>query len=152
VISRRSQRLVYTREVVDVNVWQVEVPSLQGKPRSPTKLISSTRFDGYAQFSPDGKRIAFSSGQTGSFEIWISSSDGSNAYQLTSRGGYCGAPHWSPDGERIVFESAERAQWGIYVVNAKGGKPKRLTNGPTTDMAPSWSQDGSWIYFGSDRS
>ena len=51
------------------------------------KLISSTRVDRDAQFSPDGKKIVFSSNRTGSFEIWICDSDGSNALRLTSLGG-----------------------------------------------------------------
>ena len=51
------------------------------------KLISSTRVDTEAQFSPDGKKIVFSSNRTGSFEIWICDSDGSNAQPLTSLGG-----------------------------------------------------------------
>ena len=68
------------------------------------KLISSTRVDGDAQFSPDGKKIAFTSNRSGNDEIWVCDSDGSNAQQLTSLGtGNCGGPRWSPDGERIAF-------------------------------------------------
>ena len=69
------------------NIWRLEVPGPQAKISSPMKLISSTRVDEHAQFSPDGKKIVFSSNQTGSFEIWICDSDGSNAQQLTSLGG-----------------------------------------------------------------
>ena len=85
-ISHRTQRLVYTRELLDVNIWRLEVPGPHGKISSPMKLISSTRVDSEAQFSPDGKKIVFNSNRTGSFEIWICDSDGSNALQLTSLG------------------------------------------------------------------
>jgi Tol biopolymer transport system component len=153
-ISHRTQRLVYTRELIDVNIWRLEVPGPHGTISSPMKLISSTRVDGQAQFSPDGKRIAFNSNRTGNFEIWTCESDGSNQQQLTSRaglGGYCGSACWSPDGERIAFASILEEQWEIYVVNANGGRPKRLTTSPATDDVPSWSRDGKWIYFSSDR-
>ena len=60
-ISHRTQRLVYTRELHDENIWRVEVCGPDGKISAPVKLISSTRVDLGAQFSPDGKKIAFSS-------------------------------------------------------------------------------------------
>jgi Tol biopolymer transport system component len=154
-ISHRGQRLVYTRELIDVNVWRQEVPGSRGKITAPIKLISSTRVDLEAQFSPDGKKIAFTSNQTRSFEIWVCDSDGSNPLRLTSLGGlgsYGINPHWSPDGERIAFSSLLKDQWDVYVVSANGDKPKRLTNSPAADLTPSWSWDGKWVYFASNRS
>jgi Tol biopolymer transport system component len=150
--SRQTQRLVYTRELMDVNISRLEVPGPHGQISSHVELISSTRVDMEAQFSPDGKKIVFTSNRTGSFEIWVCDSDGSKAQQLTSLGGYCGSPHWSPDGERITFDSNLERQWEIYATSINGGKPKRLTNNPADDSAPSWSRDGKWVYFASDRS
>jgi len=150
-ISHRTHRLVYTREFLDANIWRLEAPGPDGKISSPTKLISSTRVDQLAQFSPDGKKIVFSSNQTGSFEIWICDSDGSNAQRLTSLG-TCFFPQWSPDGERITFSSILERRWVVYVISANGGKPRRLGSNPTNDGGSSWSRDGKWIYFQSDRS
>ncbi len=150
--SGKPQRLVYTRDLIDVNIWRLQVPGPHGKISSPIRLISSTRVDGHAQFSPDGKRIAFNSNRTGSFEIWICDSDGSNAQRLTLLGVYCGSPQWSPDGERIAFSSILEKQWEIYVISANGGRPKRLTSSPAYDDQPRWSRDRKWIYFLSDRS
>ena len=45
-ISLRTHRLVYTRELIDANIWRLEVPGPHGKISSPMKLISSTRVDG----------------------------------------------------------------------------------------------------------
>jgi eukaryotic-like serine/threonine-protein kinase len=151
-ISGRTQRLVYTRELIDVNVWRLEVPGSQRKISSPMKLISSTRVDGHAQFSPDGKRIVFNSNRTGTFEIWTCDSDGSKSVQLTSLDSYCGDAHWSPDGKRIAFDGLLGEQWEVFVMNASGGKPKRLTSSLAADYTPRWSRDGKWIYFASDRS
>jgi Tol biopolymer transport system component len=151
-ISHRTQRLVYTRELIDVNIWRLEVPGPHGKISSPRKLIFSTRVDGAGQFSPDGKKIVFDSNRTGSSEIWVCDSDGSNAVQLTSLGSNSGSPRWSPDGKRVAFDSNVDGQWEIYVISADGGKPKRLTSNPASDDVPSWSHDGKWIYFASNRS
>jgi Tol biopolymer transport system component/tRNA A-37 threonylcarbamoyl transferase component Bud32 len=154
-ISHRTERLVYTRQFIDVNIWRLEIPDRYKRPSLPRKLISSTHIDGDPEFSPDGKKIVFNSNRTGSFEIWVADSDGSHEVQLTSlggSGGYCGCAHWSPDGERIAFCSILEDQWDIYVVSANGGKPKRLTFNSANDDGSTWSRDGKWIYFASDRS
>jgi Tol biopolymer transport system component len=150
--SRRAQRLAYSRALKDVNIWRLEVPGPHKEMSPSTMLISSTRIDWEAQFSPDGRKIAFNSNRSGSFEVWICDSDGSNAQPLTSLGDYCGSPSWSPDGERIAFDSPVEGQWDLYVVSLDGGKPQRLTTHPAADALTRWSRDGRWIYFVSDRS
>jgi Tol biopolymer transport system component/DNA-binding winged helix-turn-helix (wHTH) protein len=152
-ISHRTQRLVYARQLIDRNIRSLEVPGPDGKINPPMKVASSsTRVDCDAQFSPDGKKIAFTSNRTGSFEIWMCDSDGSNAQQVTTLGGYCGTPYLSPDGERITFDSILDGQWDIFVTRVSGGKPERLTSNPATDALATWSRDGKWVYFFSDRS
>ena len=112
-IAQHTQRLAYTSKVFDVNIWRVEVPGPYEKTSPPMKLISSTRADMEGQFSPDGRKIAFTSTRTGNDEIWVCNSDGSGAQQLTSLlgGGNCGDPRWSPDGERIAFSSNMDGKW-----------------------------------------
>jgi Tol biopolymer transport system component/predicted Ser/Thr protein kinase len=152
-ISRQGHRLAYTEAILDGNIRRVGVGP-QGKVSPPTSFISSTRLDSCPQFSPNGKRIAFSSARSsrpGSYEIWVCNSDGSGAQQLTSLGAEAGFPRWSPDGERIAFDSNAERQFDIYVISANGEKPQRLTSDPSTDALPSWSSDGKWIYFRSDR-
>ena len=92
-ISRQAHRLVYAQWSLDANIWRVELPGPHDKgiPLHPkgAPFITSTRMDANPQFSPDGKRIVFTSGRlnrSGSYEIWVCDSDGSNAEQLTSLG------------------------------------------------------------------
>jgi Tol biopolymer transport system component len=103
-ISRRGDRLAYTRILEDENIWRVEVPGPNKKAGEPVNLISSTYDDASPQYSPDGKRVAFTSARSGHTEIWVCASDGSNAVQLTFLG-IAGSPRWSPDGQRIIFDS-----------------------------------------------
>ena len=106
-----------------------------------------------AQFSPNGLRIAFTSHRSGSAEIWVCESDGSNPVQLTSFGGPLSrTPRWSPDGEEIAFDSRAAGNSDIHVVSSRGGKPRRLTSDSAEDHGPSWSRDGKWIYYASSRS
>jgi Tol biopolymer transport system component len=149
----RPPRLVYVRSFLDSNIWRVGI-NAPGVPASsaPAVAISSTRLDGMPQFSPDGRRVAFSSDRAGAGGIWVSDPDGSNAVQLASMGAFgTGYPHWSPDGRLIVFHSNPEGQAEVYAVPAAGGKPQNLTSDPARDVFPSFSRDGKWIYFNSNR-
>ena len=116
-ISPGAQRLVYTRELVDTNIWRHDVPDRNGKTSPPRQLVSSTRIDMDADLSLDGKRIVFTSNRTGSHEIWVCDSDGSNPVQLTSLGGNARSPHWSPDGEQLPSIKLE-GRWEIFVASS----------------------------------
>lgn len=153
-IAARQARLVYTRATWRTNTWRLDLHS-KGANGSPlaTRLLSSTRADYNAQYSPDGRRITFHSMRSGWSEIWICDSDGSNARQLTFlRAPMTGSPRWAPDGNRIVFDSNAEGQFELYTISTEGGKPRRLTINPAQDGLGSWSRDGKSIYFVSSRS
>ncbi|MBI3473882.1 MAG: serine/threonine-protein kinase [Candidatus Solibacter usitatus] len=143
----RPGRLVYVRQVEDLNIWRAGlIPE-----RPPERIIASTRTEEHPEYSPDGRKITYRSTRSGDSEVWVCDADGANAVQVTAMGG-CYNPRWSPDGEQIAFTSRPEGQADIYVVNANGGRPRRLTNHPASDSVPSWSRDGRWIYFASLRS
>ena len=91
-------------------------------------------------WSPDGRRIAFSSNrETGAFQIWLINPDGSDPVRLTSDSGGNGEPSWSPDGSKIVFTSFQDNEVEIYVMNADGTGQTRLTNMVGTyEHSPRW--------------
>ena len=148
-----GRRLVYSVRVRDTNIWRARIPA-QGEPPAAGKmLISSTRLDDRARYSPDGTKIAFNSTRSGTSEIWVSKADGSNAVRLTSFGGpLVGFPNWSPDGQWLVFHARPEGQADVFVIPAAGGPVKRLTQQEGDDTMPSYSHDGRWIYFSSWRS
>jgi Tol biopolymer transport system component len=138
---------------MNINIWRAKGPRAPAQGGAPVELISSPRQQDDEQFSPDGKRIAFASDRSGSFEIWLCNSDGSSPVQLTSFGGpLTGTPNWSPDGRWIAFDSRPGGRSRVFVVSAEGGEARRVTEGNWDDFVPSWSRDGKWIYFCSNRS
>ena len=152
-VSPRGDRLAYVHSLAHLNIWRTEWPGSKSSRSSPVKLIASSRMDAEGDYSPDGKRIVFSSDRSGNFELWVTNGDGLNPVQLTSFGGsQTGSPRWSPDGRNIAFDSRLEGHSDIFVISAEGGSPRRLTSEPSENNVPSWSRNGKWIYFSSDRS
>ncbi len=144
--SRR--RLLYRSLILSSNLWRLDLRTGQSR-----MLVASGYGQLAAQYSPDGRRIAFQSDRSGTIEIWTCGADGENCRQLTSFGGpICGVPRWSPDGRRLALDSRAGGKPDVYIMPADGGTPRRLTTGNSQNQVPSWSHDGRWIYFESDRS
>jgi Tol biopolymer transport system component len=114
-------------------------------------VVSSTRLETNPALSSDGRRLAFSSDQSGFSEIWTSDPDGNGATRLTStNSANTGSPDWSPDGKQIVFDSRIERRPHLYLVPAVGGRPRKLMD--ASGVVPHWSPDGKWIYYSSDAS
>jgi Tol biopolymer transport system component len=151
--SIRGNRMVYAQwRGSPPNIWRAPGRRASTHREGPATLIVSSASDDNPAYSPDGRRIAFSSDRSGAENIWVCDSDGSNPVQLTSFESHTGTPRWSPDGRRLTFDSLEAGDWNVYVIDADGGIPRRLTPEASVDHTASWSHDGRWIYFGSDRS
>jgi eukaryotic-like serine/threonine-protein kinase len=150
VVSARSHRLAFVHLEVNQNIWKSNGPSAAAAV--PVKVITSTRTEADCDISPDGKKVAFVSDRSGTYEIWISDADGNNPIQLTSfRGPAGGSPRWSPDGHWIAFDMRAGEHSDVFIIGAEGGSPRRLTTTPSENMVPSWSHDGHWIYYTSNQ-
>lgn len=64
--------------------------------------------EGSPRFSPDGKRLAFTSNRSGQSQIWVLDlAQGGEAQQLTQGEEGKSGITWSPDGSHIAFVSRE---------------------------------------------
>ena len=144
-------RLLYSTSSINYDIRRVNLRAANSAAAGE-RFLSSTRYEVAPSYSPDGKRISFSSNRGGIRQIWVADTDGSNPSPLTSfQNGVASSPKWSPNGRYIVFDARPTANADIYVIAAEGGAPARLTDHPGVDHVPTWSPDGNWIYFGSDR-
>ena len=101
---------------------------------------------------PAARPIAFTSDRSGSYDLWLMGSDGSNAVQLTTSSHAEAMPSWSPDGARLAFVSAvdlETSTADICVINSDGTGLRNLTDtADVYEITPSWSPDGAHIVYG----
>jgi Tol biopolymer transport system component len=114
---------------------------------------TATRFVGNdaPNWSPDGKRIAFTTFRHGRSDIYVVNSDGSGERRLTNDPAADDLATWSPDGSKIAFVSNRDGNFDVYAMNADGTGERRLTTDPEDDFSPSWSPDGRRIVFRSNR-
>jgi len=150
-IAPRGNRLAFERLSSDADLGRLSLASPTGPARSALPPANSNRDEAGPQISPDGRKIAFVSHRSGSGELWVANTDGTDAVQLTffgSRTMYVGG--WSPDGRQIAFSgwgNPPKPAIGIYLVGAEGGSPQRLTD-PADEFAgwPTWSRNGTMLY------
>src|SRR5713101_342110 len=107
---------------------------------------------GDPKISPDGKWVAFAvatpdmSANRNASNIWIVSTGGGEAVQLT-QSGRDSSPAWSPDGKMIAFLSSREGTSQVYVLNMEGGEAHAVTHLSTGADLVKWSPDGKTIAF-----
>ena len=97
----------------------------------------------HGQATPEGRlmrfpdiykdKIAFMYGS----DLWLASSNGGVARQITSHPGRELFPKFSPDGKWIAFTAQYDGNFNVYVMPSGGGQPKQLTfyQGSATPLA-----------------
>jgi imidazolonepropionase-like amidohydrolase/Tol biopolymer transport system component len=111
------------------------------------------------RFSPDGKRILFTSDAGGGDNIWVMDKDGSNARQITKETfRLLNNATWSPDGKYIIarkhFTSTRSLGAGeLWIYHLNGGSGLQLTarkNDQQDLNEPCVSPDGRYVYYSED--
>lgn len=125
---------------------------------TPTRIASGLAWEVQPRFSPDGRRIAFTSDRAGGDNIWIMNADGSDKRQVTDESfRLLNQPYWSPDGRFIIakkhFTTQRSAGTGeIWMYHVSGGGGVAVIERPNEDFQkeigePIFSPDGDAIYF-----
>jgi Tol biopolymer transport system component/DNA-binding winged helix-turn-helix (wHTH) protein len=136
--------LAFSVSVGHVNIWRRD---LLHPEAAPLQMYTSTLDQNAAQYSPDGKHVAFDSARSGLWSIWIADTDGSNPVQISHEGA-AGYPRWSPDSQKVAFQmKGSNKLWGVYIADISDRVPHKLPCNVRETSEPEWSHDGKWIYF-----
>jgi TolB protein len=131
---------------------------------NPSQLL-----DVEPNWSPDSRKLVFSSARTGHPMIYTLDLATKVAQQLTFAGVYNASPAWSPRGDRIVFatQKLEDGNFELYLIDPDGNNLNRLTMGESIEPRyasarkqrrrannenPTWAPTGRHLAFSSDES
>jgi Tol biopolymer transport system component len=146
--ARTPSALVVTAAEHEQHLWSLPLTSAA----RATVLLESTRIDGAPSFAPDDRRVAFISDRSGASELWMASTAGDSAVQLTHAGGFAGTPSWSPDGARIVVARRTASSTELWIVDVSRRTAERMPTAVRIPIAPAWSHDGRSILAASNQS
>lgn len=125
---------------------------------TPTRIAEGLAFEHQPRFSPDGRRIAFTSDRGGGDNIWVMNVDGSDKRQVTKEDfRLLNQPTWSPDGRFIAAKkhfttgrSLGTGEVWLYHVSGGGGVQlvKRASEVLQKELGePIYAPDGKSIYY-----
>ena len=106
-------------------------------------------------WSPDGRRLAFSSNRDGAFNIYLKPTSGAGEAELLLRNDNNKGPRdWSRDGRLILFmEQSPETGWDLWVLPLEGDKkPVPYLQTEFEEVLGQFSPDGRWVAYASNES
>ena len=145
-------RLAASRVRIQSDIWSLPV---SGSPKQNTEDAQRiTHQTGQAQtpsVSPDGKELVYLSDSGGHGNLWVATTDGYKARQITfehDSSVVIGVPIWSPAGDRVVFILTRQGRTGEWLVSPDGSNLRQLVR---LGSGAVWSPDGKWLYYQRER-
>jgi TolB protein len=132
---------------------RVKIYTLELATGTIASLTSGDWNDEQPRYSPDGRRIAFTSNRGGSYNLYVMDADGRNVTRLTNHAGNDRDPSWLPGGDSLVFSSDRDRGTGrsdLYQLFLPDNRVDRLTTlFEGNAIMPNVSPDGGWVAFAS---
>ncbi|MGI8783215.1 MAG: protein kinase domain-containing protein [Acidobacteriota bacterium] len=147
--SPDDRRVAVSIEGANMDIWIHEIQ----RPASLTRFTFDPGTDGFAVWSPDSARIAFTSFRTGQAGLFSKASDGSGNEEMLLSGGDRQFPSsWSQDGQLLAYhETSSQTSGDIWILPMKGDrKPRVFLNTPSDERCPVFSPDGKWLAYSSN--
>ena len=148
-----ATRLLYVNEVKDsrfISIYKLMLADSDGA--NEKVLLSSSEPIISPSWSPDGKRVAYVSFETGIAKVFIQEIASGKREAVLSQGTQISSPSWSPDGKYLSLTLYQDGNAEIYILRLRDRTLTRMTNQFAIDTESSWSPKGNKILFTSGRS
>ncbi len=123
-------------------------------------LTTGMAFDVQPRFSPDGRKVAFTSDRGGGNNLWTIGVDGKDPVQVSKEDfRLLNNPVWTPDGQYLIgrkhFTGQRSAgageQWMYHAAGGSSGLQLTKQKNDQQDQGePAVSPDGRYVYFSED--
>lgn len=130
--------------------YRLQVSDIDGK-RARVRLESKEPILSPA-WSPDGKKLAYVSFETGKPIIFVHQLSSGQRTKVADFPGLNSAPSWSPDGQSLLMTLSKDGNAEIYQMNLQSQKVTKLTDHWAIDTEAAWDSSGEGVFFTSDRS
>lgn len=147
--STRILYVVAQNIATEDELFRLEVADADGA--RPQTLLESTQPILSADWSPDGRSVAYVSFESGRPAIFMQEVASGRREKLTEFDGLNGAPVFSPDGGSLALVLSVSGNPEIYVLELATRELRQVTNHFGIDTEPSWTADGTGIVFTSNR-
>ena len=105
--------------------------------RTPIPLVTTDSSEDNVQISPDGRWFAYSSNQSGRFEVYVQRFPSpTDRWQISTNGG--GDPRWSADGRQLFYIAEDRQMMSVPVTAGEAFAHGRAVPLFDTGMRPDW--------------
>lgn len=151
--DRKRMAVTQTDQIAGNDIWIFDLAR-----RVPTRFTFDPANDTLPIWSPDGRRIAFSSNRRGVFDIYQKDVSGSANEELLLKSNLPKRPlDWSPDGQYLLYEVGDvKTGRDLWVLTAGDRKPFPYLNTPFNErqgqFSPGPASGPRWIAYTSDES
>lgn len=131
-----------------LRIWRMGADG--SNPRPFTTDTAGLGNSNTPDWSPDGRRVAFTSQVDGSrLAIFVANADGSGLTELSAGDQpFAFWPAWSPDGKEILFNAGPSPfEQDLFIMNADGTDTRQITSAEGMEYCGRWSPDGTHIVF-----
>ncbi len=115
----------------------------------------------YPIFTPDARRLVYSTGESHNVLWWVRADGGGTPQKLYESPGLFVPCSFSPDGRRLAYftigNNTRQDIWTLPIDTSdpdhpKAGSPEPFLQTPNGESSPMFSPDGHWIAYNSDES
>jgi Tol biopolymer transport system component len=102
-------------------------------------------------FSPDGRRVLFSSNRSGNLDLWEMDLESGALARVTDDAAQDWDPAYTPDGRGILWSTNRSGVFEVWMAAADGSGARQLSRDSTDAENPTMTPDGEWIVYVSAR-